>query len=95
MPILSVLFGFIFFKEKLNKKRIISISLVIISFSYLLYFFNTIPWVGLIVALAWSIYNLLRKTINVDTDIGLELMDQIEDLKMLLAAFRKGLIKES
>ena len=30
MPILSVLFGFIFFKEKLNKKRIISISLVII-----------------------------------------------------------------
>ena len=33
--------------------------------------FNTIPWVGLSVALSWSIYNLLRKTINVDTDIGL------------------------
>ena len=38
MPILSVLFGFIFFKEKLNKKRILSISLVIVSICYLLYF---------------------------------------------------------
>ena len=71
MPILSVLFGFIFFKEKLNKKRIISISLVIFSLFYLLYSFDSIPWVGLIVAIAWSIYNLLRKTIDVDTDIGL------------------------
>ena len=30
-PIISVFFGFLFFSEKLNKKRIFSISLVIIS----------------------------------------------------------------
>ena len=34
-PIISVFFGFLFFNEKLNKKRIISISLVIISTIYL------------------------------------------------------------
>ena len=71
MPILSVLFGTIFFKEKLNNKKIISILLVLISIIYLLYKFNSVPLVGLSVGLAWSIYNLLRKTINVDTDIGL------------------------
>ena len=71
MPILSVLFGTIFFNEKINKKKIISISLVIIAIIYLLIRFNTIPWIGISVGLAWSIYNLLRKTINVDTDIGL------------------------
>ena len=71
MPILSVLFGTIFFKEKLNNKKIISILLVLISIIYLLYKFNSIPLVGISVGLAWSIYNLLRKTINVDTDIGL------------------------
>ena len=71
MPIISILFGFVFFKEKLNKKRIISISLVVISIIYLLYFYKSVPWVGIIVALSWSIYNLLRKTIKVDTDIGL------------------------
>ena len=71
MPILSVLFGFIFFKEKLNTKRIMAILLVIISIIYLLYNHSSIPWVGFLVALSWSFYNLLRKRINVDTDIGL------------------------
>jgi len=70
-PILSVLFGFIFFKEKLNKKRIISIFLVLISIIYLLFNFKSIPWIGLTVAITWSTYNLLRKKINVQTDIGL------------------------
>ena len=70
-PILSVLFGFIFFNEKLNKKRIISILLVLISIIYLLFNFKNIPWIGLTVAITWSTYNLLRKKINVRTDIGL------------------------
>ena len=70
-PIISVFFGFLFFKEKLNKKRIISICLVIISTIYLLFNFDSLPWVGFAVAFLWSIYNLLRKKINVDTDIGL------------------------
>ena len=32
---------------------------------------NSFPWVGLGVAFLWSTYNLLRKKINVETDIGL------------------------
>ncbi len=78
-PILSVFFGYLFLKENLNKKRIVSISLVIFSTIYLLFDLSTLPWVGLSVALLWSTYNLLRKKINVDTDIGL----LIESLFML------------
>ena len=70
-PILSVFFGYLFFKEKLNRNRIISLILVIISTIYLLLSFKTLPWLGLSVAILWSIYNLLRKKINIDTDIGL------------------------
>ena len=70
-PIISVFFGFLFFNEKLNKKRIISISLVIISTIYLFFNLNSLPWVGFALAFIWSIYNLLRKKINVNTDIGL------------------------
>ena len=70
-PILSVLFGFIFFNEKLNKNRIMSIILVLISIVYLLFNFKAIPWIGLTVAITWSTYNLLRKKVNVKTDIGL------------------------
>jgi len=72
MPILSVLLGYIFFKEKLNKKRIFSITLVILSILYLIFVnLKSLPWVGIIVAISWSFYNLVRKKINVDTDIGL------------------------
>ena len=70
-PILSVFFGYLFLKEKLNKKRIISILLVILSTIYLLFDLSKLPWVGIAVAFLWGTYNLLRKKINVETDIGL------------------------
>ena len=72
MPIISVMLGYIFFKEKINKKRLVSISLVIISIVFVIFFnLKSLPWVGLIVALSWAFYNLVRKKINIDTDIGL------------------------
>jgi chloramphenicol-sensitive protein RarD len=87
MPIISVLFGYIFFKEELNKKRIFSISLVFISI-LIMFFFNikTLPWVGIIVALSWAFYNLVRKKINVDTDIGL-LIESLYILPFALISF--------
>ena len=72
MPIISVMLGYIFFKENLNKKRIFSIILVLISIVILIFSdLKTFPWVGIIVALSWAFYNLVRKKINVDTDVGL------------------------
>ena len=72
MPIISVLLGYVFFNEKLNNKRIFSIVLVFISISILILFnLKSLPWVGLVVALSWAFYNLVRKKINVDTDVGL------------------------
>ena len=72
MPIISVLLGYIFFKENLNKKRIFSVLLVLLSILFLVLFnLKSLPWVGLIVALSWAFYNLVRKKINIDTDIGL------------------------
>ncbi len=72
MPIISVLLGYIFFKEELNQKRIFSIFLVFISIFFMIFLnIKTLPWVGLIVAFSWAFYNLVRKKINVDTDVGL------------------------
>ncbi len=70
-PILSVFFGYIFFNEKLNKKRIISLLIVLIASLYLFIDITSFPWVGFIVAILWSTYNLLRKKISVDVDVGL------------------------
>ncbi len=87
MPILSVMLGYLFFKEKLNKKRVFSILLVILSILFLIIVsIKSLPWVGLIVALSWGFYNLVRKKINVDTDTGL-LVESLFILPFALLAF--------
>lgn len=70
-PILNIFLGYIFLNEKLNFKRKISIIAVILSSVFLLFNLDSFPTVGFLVAFFWSSYNLLRKKINVDTDIGL------------------------
>lgn len=87
MPILSVFLGYIFYGEKINKRRGLSILLVLLSISFLLFkSFHSIPWVGIIVALSWGFYNLLRKKVNVDTDVGL-LIESLFILPFALFAF--------
>ena len=87
MPILSVMLGYLFFNEKLNKKRVFSILLVILSILFLIIVsIKSLPWVGLIVALSWGFYNLVRKKINVDTDVGL-LIESLFILPFALLAF--------
>ena len=87
MPILSVMLGYFFFNEKLNKKRIYSILLVIISILYLiLVSFKSLPFVGITVALSWAFYNLVRKKINIDTDVGL-LIESLFILPFAIVAF--------
>ena len=87
MPIISVLFGYIFFKEKLNQKRIFSILLVLFSIIILIFLnLKSLPWLGLIVAFSWAFYNLIRKKIYVDTDIGL-LIESLYILPFALLTF--------
>jgi len=70
-PILSVFFGILFLKESHNKMKLIAIGLVIFAVAYLLIDIESTPWIGLIVALTWSLYTLIRKKIQVPTDLGL------------------------
>ena len=87
MPILSVMLGYFFFKEKLNKKRMFSILLVVLSILFIIIVnVKSLPLVGLIVALSWGFYNLVRKKINVDTDVGL-LIESLFILPFALVAF--------
>jgi len=70
-PILSVFFGILFLKESHNKMKLVAIGLVIVAVIYLLIDLKSTPWIGLIVALTWSFYTLIRKKIQIPTDVGL------------------------
>ena len=70
-PIISVFLGIVFLKEKYNKNKIISVILVLVALLYLLLQVNKIPWIGVTVALTFSLYGLIRKKIKSSSDIGL------------------------
>ena len=71
----------------MNNKRIFSILLVLISILILIFYsLKSLPWVGLIVAFSWAFYNLVRKKINVDTDVGL-LIESLYILPFVIIAF--------
>jgi chloramphenicol-sensitive protein RarD len=70
-PILSAFFGIIFLKESYNKTKLISFILVLISIIILFFNFDSVPWIGLVVAASWSLYTLVRKVVKVPADIGL------------------------
>ena len=85
-PILTVFFDYLFLKEKLNKKRIFSIIIVVGSSIYLAFNLSSFPWIGILVAILWATYNLLRKLINVETDIGL-LIESLFILPIAIVVF--------
>ena len=70
-PIISVFLGRLFLNERLNFNQTISVILVGISLIYFLIKLNELPWIGLTVAITFSLYGLIRKKIKVSSDIGL------------------------
>ena len=70
-PILSVFFGIVFLRENYNKNQVISVFLVVIALIYLLIKLGEVPWIGITVAVTFSLYGLIRKKVKVSSDIGL------------------------
>ena len=70
-PILSVFLGIIFLNEKYNRNKIISVFLVILALVFFLLKLGQVPWIGITVALTFSLYGLIRKKVPVSSDIGL------------------------
>jgi len=70
-PLFSVFFGVVFLKENYNRNKIFAVILVFVSILYLILQYKVLPWIGLTVAITFSVYGLIRKKINIDSDIAL------------------------
>jgi len=70
-PLFSVFFGIVFLKEKYSRNKIFAVILVFFSILYLILYYKVLPWIGLTVATTFSIYGLIRKKINLESDIAL------------------------
>ncbi len=70
-PIISVLLGIIFLKEKLSKSQIVAFSLAAVGVIILMVSYGQIPWIAIGLALTFGIYGLLKKQIALDATRGL------------------------
>jgi len=72
-PLVSVLLGIIFLKERLTATEITSFVLAAIGVSILTISYGSFPWVAFALALSFGVYGLLKKLIKADSAIGLTL----------------------
>ena len=70
-PLLNVIAGVVFLREKLGRLDLIAIVFATIGVVYLIVTSGQTPWVGLIVGVSFSAYGLTRKTMSIDAVPGL------------------------
>lgn len=85
-PLVSVLLGFTFLKERLGRWQQCSVLLALLGVVYLTLQQGVFPWIALSLATSFGLYGLLRKIAKVEALIGLT----VETL--LLAPFALGFL---
>ncbi|TXC93152.1 EamA family transporter RarD [Metabacillus litoralis] len=70
-PLISVLLGMIFFKEKLNLLQRISFVVAAIGVLYMTLNYGKVPFVALTLALSFGLYGLTKKMTKLSSAIGL------------------------
>ncbi|WP_449621503.1 EamA family transporter RarD [Robertmurraya sp. Marseille-Q9965] len=72
-PLVSVLLGVLFLKEKLSPAQYVSFFMAIVGVVILSISYGQIPWISLALAFSFGFYGLAKKLIKVDSSIGLTL----------------------
>jgi chloramphenicol-sensitive protein RarD len=70
-PLLSVLLGVVFLRERLRPYQILSIALAVAGVLILTSLVGQIPWIALTLALTFALYGLVRKLTPVDSLMSL------------------------
>lgn len=70
-PLISVLFGMLFFKEKISRATTVAVIIAAIGVGYQAILGGTIPWVSLALALTFAFYGVIKKQIPLDATRGL------------------------
>ncbi|QPQ36172.1 MULTISPECIES: EamA family transporter RarD [unclassified Lysinibacillus] len=70
-PLLSVIFGVVFFKESLSRAQWVATAIAFIAVIILTVNYGTVPWVAILIALTFAIYGVLKKKITLDATRGL------------------------
>lgn len=70
-PLVNVLLGFLFLKERLRQGQKIAVLLASLGVAYFIWQFGQVPWIALALAFSFAFYGLLRKMVAVAPLLGL------------------------
>ena len=70
-PLVNVLLGVVFLKERLRKLQLTAVGLAFIGVLYLTVSYGQLPWVSLALAFSFGFYGLIRKVAPVSPLVGL------------------------
>ncbi len=72
-PLLSVVLGVIFFRERLRPVQWASVGLAAAGVTYLTYDYGRLPWIALVLAVTFAVYGLVKKMAPLASVEGLTL----------------------
>jgi chloramphenicol-sensitive protein RarD len=70
-PLLSVLMGVVFFRERLRRRQWIPVVLAFLGVVYLAVVFGSLPWIALVLALSFALYGAVKKIAPLNSLYGL------------------------
>ncbi|NJN87841.1 MAG: EamA family transporter RarD [Leptolyngbyaceae cyanobacterium SL_7_1] len=70
-PLVNVLLGVLFLKERLNRVQTAAVALAAIGVGFFIWQIGTPPWIALTLAVSFGTYGLLRKSAAIAPTIGL------------------------
>lgn len=70
-PLVSVLLGYLFLKERLSRLQLIAVTVAASGTLYLAWYLGRPPWIAMTLALSFGLYGLLRKRLTVGPMLGL------------------------
>ena len=72
-PLLSVLLGAVFLRERLRRAQWIPVGLTVAGVGYLTWVYGSIPWIALLLAVTFAMYGLVKKIAPLSSLYGLTL----------------------
>ncbi|MEI8047602.1 MAG: EamA family transporter RarD [Bacteroidota bacterium] len=70
-PIVNILLGVVFLKERLSRLQIIAVSFAFAGVAFLTFHYGKLPVISLVLAFSFGLYGLLRKKANLQSMPGL------------------------
>lgn len=70
-PILSILIGVVFLRERLSRLQWVAVGIALVAVSVLTLELGRLPWVSLLLATSFGLYGLVKKGVRVDALSGM------------------------